>query len=639
MTSASAADGEPTRSPAPPAGLPRGRRLAPAGRLVFLLVWLVSAVYVFPFRLRGWIPHDEGVLAEQAQHVLDGEMPHRDFPEIYTGGLSYWNALAFRLFGIRLTSLRLILFLSFLAFVPAVFAIASRFGGPVSAGLVTLLAVAWSVPNYFAGLPSWYNLFLATWAVFALLRHVETGQRRWLLLAGLAAGVSCLFKVIGAHVIAASLLFLVYRERDLSSSRGGAGGKRRVSGYLLFLTAGLGLFLALLFLMVRSHLRDMEFVHFLAPEVMVCGLLIWREASGDAGPFSRRLRVLSRSVLPLAAGALLPILLFLVPFASKGALGDLWSGLMAGTGAHVQFVRMWLPPPSALWPVLPYTVLLGAGSLRRFRFGGPVLVLLGLTLAGALWLSGDSQDVYRAVWYSARSLGVAAVFAACLRLSDAHRLRLWSPERRQKVFLLAAVVAITGLVQYPFAAPIYFFYFAPLVALLIFALIGSEPRPPRLLHAEMLAFYLLFALLRTNPAYVYDLGQHFERYDPAAVLDLPRAGGIRVTAGDAGVYGPLIRLVQDKSGGRPIYAGPDCDEVLFLSGLRDAVSRGAGSPRDPMERPDDAFRSLEEKAVRAVVLNRKPAFASRLGPRVVARFEETFPHSRAIGQFDARWRD
>ncbi len=163
------------------------------------------------------------------------------------------------------------LFLSFLAFVPAVFAVASRFGSPLASGLITLLAVAWSVPNHFGAVPSWYNLFLATWGVLALLRHIETGQSRWLFLAGLLAGVSCLFKVTGAHFIAASLLFLVYRERDLSAPAGLAAGKRRISKYLLFVTAGLALFLAVIFLTVRSHLGGMEFVHFLAPAAMLCG--------------------------------------------------------------------------------------------------------------------------------------------------------------------------------------------------------------------------------------------------------------------------------------------------------------------------------------------------------------------------------
>jgi hypothetical protein len=604
-----------------------------------LVVWIVSAGYVFPFRNRGWIPHDEGILGQSAEQVLNGEVPHRDFPEIYTGGLTYWNALAFRVFGLRLTSLRLILFLSFLAFVPAVFAIASRFGSPIASGLVTLLAVAWSLPNYFAAIPSWYNLFLAAWGVLALLRHLETGQRRWLFLAGVFAGVSCLFKVIGAHFIAASLLFLLYREQDLSASPGRVSGERRVSGYFLFKMGGLALFLTVLFLTVRHQLSEMEFLHFLVPSAAICGFLIWCELSHGGGRFADRFSVLMQSVLPLGVGVVLPVLLFLIPFAVSGALCDLVRGLITGTGAHVQFVRMRLPSLSTIWPAVPYTIVLGAGTLTPFRFARPFLILLAATLAAALWLSGISEEVYQLIWHSMRSLGVAVVLAACLRLADAHHLGFWSPETRQKVFLLAAVVAITGLVQFPFAAPIYFFYFAPLVALAIFALAGSEPRGPRFVHAAVLAFYLLFALLRTNPVYVYALGNQFERYDPRGVLDLPRAGGLRVSAKDAALYGSLIPLVQAKADGRPIYAGPDCPEIHFLSGLEDAVPRGADSPRDPMQQPDEVFRSLEERGTRVVVLNQQPSWVRKIRPGIVARFENLFPHSRSFGRFVARWKD
>ena len=252
-------------------------------RRVLLLVWLVSAAYVFPFRLRGWIPHDEGVLAQEAEFVLHGELPHRDFVEIYTGGLSLWNSLAFRAFGIRLTSIRLALFLCFLAFVPAVFAIASRFGPPLGAGLVTLLAVAWSLPNYFADAVCWYNLFLAVWGTLALLRHVETGRRRWLFLAGVLAGISFLFKVTGAHLVAAALLFLVYREQQLSAPGSRGPGKPRLSGFLVFKASALGLFLAFLFLLVRDRLAEMEFVSFLLPSATISGFLVWSEAREGEG--------------------------------------------------------------------------------------------------------------------------------------------------------------------------------------------------------------------------------------------------------------------------------------------------------------------------------------------------------------------
>src|SRR5271155_4183319 len=82
--------------------------------LVLMVVWALSAVYMGTHLKRGWVPHDEGAFAESAQRVLKGELPHRDFDEIYTGGLAYLHALAFRELGTNLASMRYMLFAFFL---------------------------------------------------------------------------------------------------------------------------------------------------------------------------------------------------------------------------------------------------------------------------------------------------------------------------------------------------------------------------------------------------------------------------------------------------------------------------------------------------------------------------------------------
>src|SRR5215831_11435632 len=125
---------------------------------ILLVVWIISAVYVGGFIDRGWIPHDEGTLAQSAERVLDGELPHRDFDEIYAG--------TFKFLGANLIYIRYVFFAFFLMFVPALYAIALRFASPWLAAAITLLGVVWSVPNYFAGLPSWYNLFFAVLGTF-----------------------------------------------------------------------------------------------------------------------------------------------------------------------------------------------------------------------------------------------------------------------------------------------------------------------------------------------------------------------------------------------------------------------------------------------------------------------------------------
>src|SRR5215831_9688190 len=180
--------------------------------LVLGVVWLISVVYMATHVKSGWMPHDEGTLGLSAERVLQGQLPHRDFDD-YTGGLTYVHALAFRISGISSGSMRNVLLLFFAAWVPALFYAASRFSSAFGAGVVTLLAVAWSVPNYPGPMPSWYTLFFATWGLAALLRHIETSSRWWLFTAGLCGGFSMLAKVTGAYYIAGALLFLIFRER------------------------------------------------------------------------------------------------------------------------------------------------------------------------------------------------------------------------------------------------------------------------------------------------------------------------------------------------------------------------------------------------------------------------------------------
>jgi len=88
---------------------------------ILLIVWAASALYMASHLLRGWVPHDEGAFAESADRVLEGQLPHRDFVELYTGRLSFVHALAFRLMSVNLATLRYVLFAAFLTWIPAAY--------------------------------------------------------------------------------------------------------------------------------------------------------------------------------------------------------------------------------------------------------------------------------------------------------------------------------------------------------------------------------------------------------------------------------------------------------------------------------------------------------------------------------------
>ena len=617
--------------PSPDSGQ-TGPAPAPGRRWILALVWILSALYAAPFVDRGWIPHDEGTLAQSAERVLQGELPHRDYDEGYTGGLTLVHAAAFRLLGVRLLTLRFVLFASLLVFVPAIFSIAVRFAPPWLAGLLTALAVAWSVPNYFASLPSWYNLFLATLGVVALLRHIETGRVGGLVAAGLCAGLSLLVKITGLYDVAAVLIFLAYREEVLSRAR---ADWRRIDslGYRWLKSAGAAAFAAAVVWMFQGWRNPMNLVHFVLPGTLLAGFVVWSEVRHGQGPSAARCRSLLRLWAPFGVGVAIPVGVFASAYVRAGAVGDLLTGVFRQPMRQIASARVDLPPAVSLLAALPYALLLIFPPVLGRRSERRLAAVLGAGLAAALVLSA-SPESYRIVWNSARTLDVVAVIAGCVLLMRATDL---DGAARQELFLLIAVTALVALVQFPFSAPIYFCYVAPLVGVTLACVVLSDRRAPRRLHLCLLVFYLLFAVVRMNPSYVFALGRRAEPYLARTPLGLPR-GGIRVPDAEARVYQALISTLARRAGSGDIWAGPDCPEVYFLSAKRNPTREFFDFLGGPPERPEVFVAMLERSRVRAVVLNRSPAFSPALSAPLRALLAEKFPESAEIGAFTVRWR-
>src|SRR5579884_1441844 len=133
-----------------PATMRRQQHAAPSQEqrlwVIFLVVWVATVTYAAVVLRWGWVPRDDGFLAHAAERVLRGEIPHRDFQDVYVGLLSYLHAAAFRIWGTNLGSLRYPLLAGFALFVPAVFWIASRIFGWLGAALTTIMAAVWSIP-------------------------------------------------------------------------------------------------------------------------------------------------------------------------------------------------------------------------------------------------------------------------------------------------------------------------------------------------------------------------------------------------------------------------------------------------------------------------------------------------------------
>jgi len=598
-------------------------------RITLAVTLLLTAALSVPGLKRGWRPHDDGLLAQSAERVLQGELPHRDFDDAYTGGLSFLNALAFRAFGETLAAPRYLLLIFFLFSSAATFYIASQFGSPAAAAGITLLAAAWSVPAYPAAMPSWYNLFFALFGVAALLRFFETDHPRWTFLAGLCAGCSIAIKISGLYFVAAALLFFIAREQGRRDSAGRAARSR---AYSLFVASGLVLFLALLLRLWIASGRAAYLLLVFAPAATVAIALARAEVRGGAGHSADRFAALLRDLAPFFAGVALPLLVLLVPYLVTGSTAALVHGVFVSPLRRTQ-AALWSPlPPRVILYSLPPILLLIAAARWRNRLRAPLLAAVGIALALVLASPLAVPAMWPRIWMS---FGASLPIAVPLALLPLGRASV-SDRNRHAAFLLVAAAALCSLIQFPYAAPVYFHYAAPLVLLAAFAVASfCAPRPA--LAWALGAFYFLFAVAYDSQMFI-DL-KHPLRYPDrlSAPLPGPRAGGTRVRAEEARQYEQLLPLIQAHAGaGDCIYAGPDAPEVYFLAGKRNPTRLTFDFLSD--EPPATVVSAIEHHDVRVAVIRNDPEF-SRLTPELRDFLVHAFPNSTSTGRFEVRWRE
>jgi len=602
--------------------------------LLLVLVWAASGLYAASLLGRGWVPHDEGAIAQSAQRTLEGQMPHRDFNELYTGGLSYLNAVSFRLFGENLLAPRMVLYLFFLAWLPVVYQISRRFCSAAGAAALTLLAAVWSIPNYSAALPSWYNLFFATFGLAAVLRFLDTSRRRWLFVAGFCCGVSFLFKLSGIYLAAGVVLFLVFLEQDLGRDdpRGQRPQARLYSAFVVF---GMSAFVFGIMLILRHHGRAVVLVEFMVPALSLAGLCILREFAGVPGPPARRFSTFFRLLLPFVLGAGFPILLFLIPYVRAGALTDFIGGVFILPGRRLDSASR-RPVGFSLHMILTTVVVTGlmaAAYMNRLRARW-VQVAVAVSLVTAFILSKTYPRVFVSLWAPLLLLIPLSTLAAVWILMNTRV----PPLPRRQIMLLVSVTATCTLIQFPFSARIYFCYVAPLLALSLGALFSVPARVSRPVLGMLLAFYLAFAVFRVTPSFLHTMAYFYQPDPETEPLRLPRSGGLRVDRPRAIEYERLIPEIQAHAGRSDyIYAGPDCPEVYFLAGKRNPTRAMFEFLEDPGEQTVRVLRAIDTHQVEAVVLYSSPEFSGPLPPELLAALRERFPQAEMIGQFELRW--
>jgi Dolichyl-phosphate-mannose-protein mannosyltransferase len=622
------------------------RRAAPAWKssrwIALVAVWIASAAYVGNRLDRGWFPLDEGTLGHSAERAVQGELPHRDFDDVYTGGLARFDAVVFEVLGTKLSSLRIAMFAVFLLWVPAVYYVSTRFANPVASAVVTLLCVVWSIPTYPAAMPSWYNLFLATFGIAALIRFTETDKRRWLVAAGVAGGLSVVIKIVGVYYIGAALLFLAFFEHQSAVPAPPADSRRRDRAFALLVTFASVLLVLGLLWSVRAVPGQSKLLQFVLPVALLAITLSlgeWRDPGYD--PALVRLRRVAALVAPFAIGVAIPLAFFAAPYAASGSLGALIRGVLIQpikrldftavppaplrtVGAALAWLLVFVPPPRGMD---------GRHRESRVVIGAYITVLV---CVAALAVHGGRP--YVAVWLVVCYVVPSVVLAGCILLARRplpENLRL----RQAQLWLLLCMTALCSLVQVPYAGPLYILYFAPIAILAVLATVATQSARLGPRAAIAAGFFLVYGLTAVAPGHVSVWDGRLRAADtwPTVPLDIPRTG-LTSSPIFAERYERVVALLHAHS--RPggfTYAAPDCPEVYFLAQLQNPTRTLFDFLDSPGDHDARVLRAIADRHVTALAINTFPMFSPPIDATLATALRDLYPDSAVVDNFVVRW--
>lgn len=560
-------------------------------------------------------------MAQVAERVMRGQLPHRDFDDPWTGGWSFVQAGIFKLFGTSLRMLRIPIFLAWLGSLACGYRLTRRFTTPAVAGAATLAWALWSLYAWRYPLLNWYYAPLGLAAAWAIARYLETGHRAYVSLAGALCGVAISLKITGLFFLAALLLW--------SAAHVASDARRRVStergsGFFVFVAIAGASFLLIVTRLVLELPREFHgsaLGAFLLPIAATVASLVWeaRRSGLSAAP---GMRALAGLLVPLAAGLAVPLVPFLLLFVVQGAVDDLMIGVFVRPAARLQLV--FSPPPGRLasygFALAPLALAIGVRYALPAtpRLAAAAAVLLG-GLAGALahvdqFTSSSAAMVVR---------GLPLILPIVL-LWSAWRQETDSRPYSSLVFLLVAAAATSQLLQIPWASLSYALYATPIAVIALVALLGvrsTAPAPAVLLVAVFLVTagvgHRATSEIKPEP-------------DRWARLALPR-GGLWVSPRDSALFDDAVHLLAAQPAG-PIHVVGDAPEYAFLLSrpaatrvIYDALADSAA--RDPLV----VLPALDRAGVRVVLLLNQFGSNDSLTMRQQQALRAAYPNVRFLG--------
>ena len=324
-----------------------------------------------------------------------------------------------------------------------------------------------------------------------------------------------------------------------------------------------------------------------------------------------------------------------IPYIWADAAGDLIDGVLFSPQSRRDYAYLATP---SLVGLLPGALVVGGLLVRgRLERRATNLLDVGIVAVAVLILVAAffGPAGYLLYFSVGRGVAVVAVVAGAIVLSRRSRAGdLRSPE---VLLLLLAMVAFMALVQFPFGAPVYYVYVAPLVAVVVVALLGHGAHGRGVLPAVLLAAFVVYGAAFLDRSSLGDLGAR-----PAPDVQTQILAGnasVRVDAREKRGYDRIVALLDEHARGAFVFAGPDLPHVYFLSG-RENPTRSLFDFLDTSgsSRGEQLLETLRAKSVTAVAINRRPDLSDPLDPDTLRELARLYPNRQRVGEIDVRWR-
>ena len=229
---------------------------------ICILLFMFSLAYLFLFVRVLWRIGDEGALVYNAQLVIQGALPSRDFSEIMGPASFYWLGLFFKLFGTNIVVARAVLLLTGSLTTMLLYWMTQRvYKGPFAV-LPSIFYLVIGIPLWPGTNHHWDSNLFALLAVSTFFLWQDRGRWWFLAIAGVLAGLTSCFMQQKGLCIFLALVLVVW----INGFRAGQTKLKILSllGTLLSGYAGVGC-LTLLFFYLSGGLYNLIYNNLIVP--------------------------------------------------------------------------------------------------------------------------------------------------------------------------------------------------------------------------------------------------------------------------------------------------------------------------------------------------------------------------------------